>query len=388
MTATLAARLTPASTSERKLCRPMRLLLALPGLHRVARGAEVAMESIAEGLAQRGHRVTVVGSGHPRPGTTYRFIHAGCVPREKFESFPRIPTLRDHYSWEELTFAPGLAHSFVPGDYDATIACSYPWTNWILRARAGRHGPVHLFVTQNGDWMACATNREFRFFGCDGLVCTNPEYFERNRHRHRCRLIPNGVDPNLFHPGRGDRARFGLSEQRPVVLMVSALIPSKRVIEGIRAVAQAGDVQMFVAGAGEMREEVEKLGAELLPGRFVCTTVPRSDMPLLYRSADVFLHMSLDEPSANAYIEALASGLPIVTHDRAVTRWTLENTSELVDATALLAVADAIRRVLGEPRTAQAVNERVQLVRRRFTWQAIAAEYEAFLGEIRELRDG
>ena len=38
-------------------------------------------------------------------------------------------------------------------------------------------------------------------------------------------------------------------------------------------------------------------------------------MPGLYRSAEVLLHMSVDEPFGNIYVEALASGLPVVTHD-------------------------------------------------------------------------
>ena len=42
----------------------MKILMALPGLHRVSRGAEVAFESVASGLAQSGEiEVTVAGSG-------------------------------------------------------------------------------------------------------------------------------------------------------------------------------------------------------------------------------------------------------------------------------------------------------------------------------------
>ena len=45
-------------------------------------------------------------------------------------------------------------------------------------------------------------------------------------------------------PVAGDRARFGLPEDRPVVLMVSALIASKRVLEGIEAVARTEDLAL------------------------------------------------------------------------------------------------------------------------------------------------
>ena len=45
---------------------PMRILFALPGLHRHDRGAEVAFIAIARELARAGHAVTLIGSG-PRP---------------------------------------------------------------------------------------------------------------------------------------------------------------------------------------------------------------------------------------------------------------------------------------------------------------------------------
>src|SRR3546814_12350094 len=88
---------------------------------------------------------------------------------------------------------------------------------------------MQIFVTQNGDWPAYASNTEYRSFSCDGLVCTNPDYLERNSVRWNCALIPNGVDLARFSPGAAERARFGLPEGRPIVLMVSAFLPTKQI---------------------------------------------------------------------------------------------------------------------------------------------------------------
>ena len=151
---------------------------------------------------------------------------------------------------------------------------------------------------------------------CDGLVCTNPEYFERNRERYRCALIPNGVDLDRFHPGPAERERFGLPRTGPIVLMVSALIASKNVAEGIAAVARVPGATLVVAGDGPLRDELHKLAGELLPGRFLQLTVPAPDMPALYRSADAFMHLSLDESFGNVFVEAMATGLPIVAFER------------------------------------------------------------------------
>ena len=111
----------------------MRILFALPGLHRYDRGAEIAFISIAEQLGIMGDTVTLIGSGKDRVSAPYRFLHAGSLPREKFESFLLVPFLRNESAYEELTFAPGLLRAYHPSDYDVTIACSYPFTNWIPR---------------------------------------------------------------------------------------------------------------------------------------------------------------------------------------------------------------------------------------------------------------
>ena len=162
----------------------MRILFALSGLHRHDRGAEIAFISLAEELARLGESVTLIGSGKQRSSTPYRFITAGSLARENFEFLPSIPFLRDDCAYEELTFVPSLLKRYRPNDYDVTLTCGYPFSNWILRRPTlwGQR-PPHVFVTQNGDWPARANNAEYRFFGCEGLVCTNPDYYERTKSR-------------------------------------------------------------------------------------------------------------------------------------------------------------------------------------------------------------
>jgi glycosyltransferase involved in cell wall biosynthesis len=156
--------------------------------------------------------------------------------------------------------------------------------------------PRHLFVTQNGEWAAQASNSEFRFFRCDGLVCTNPEFYQRNRARWLCKLIPNGADFARFSPGLGEREEFGLPKDRRIVLMVSSLIPTKRVEVGIAAVARLSNVHLVVAGDGERRsprppQNSYQEGSPEYPS-------PLTKMPQLYCSASAFLHLSTDEPSS------------------------------------------------------------------------------------------
>jgi len=355
----------------------LRIAVALPGLHRVARGAETAFEQIARALAHLGHHVTVFGSGNERPGEPYQFRHVPCVPREKFERWPRIPFLRSHYAWEEITFAANLLGQYRPTDFDVSLTCSYPYTSWVLRRGETRH----VFVTQNGDWMVHSRDAEYRFFDCDGLVCTNPQYFARHAGRYPAALIPNGVDASVFSPGPADRAHYALPTSGPVALMVSALIPSKHVIEGIQAAAKIPDLFLFVAGDGECRAEVDKEAQRLMPGRFLRRSLPPTEMSALYRCADVLLHMSQDEPFGIAYTEALATGLPIVTHDWEGTRWALEDCALLVDSTNQPAVTAALSQAITD-KSPQNIQKRRDLAERRFSWQRIGEEYSDFLLEL------
>jgi glycosyltransferase involved in cell wall biosynthesis len=358
----------------------MRILFVLPGLHRYDRGAEIAFISVASELAKTGDTVTLIGSGNERVGSPYRFLRAASLRREHFESFPSIPALRSEYAYEELSFVPGLLSRYRPSDYDVTITCGYPFSNWVLRRPIFRGSrPPHVFVTQNGDWPAFANNSEFRFFACEGLVCTNPDFFDRNKTRWRCRLIPNGVDCNRFSPGSAQRALFDIPSDRVIVLMVSALIPSKRVEVGVEAVSRIPAAHLVIAGDGPLRDIINETAARLLPGRFTHLSVPPDQMPALYRSADVFLHLSKNEPFGNVYIEAMACGLPVVGHDSARSRWIMGPDEFLLDTESPSAIAKQIELALHASRGASP-NRSTKAA--AFSWTKIARQYRDFLQEV------
>lgn len=353
----------------------------LPGAHRVARGAEGAFESIADELARAGQAVTLVGGGPARADRSYRYVEVPHRPRERFERFPTFPPFRSDIHWEQLGFAARLPRAYRPEDFDVTVSCDFPFVNWQLRRRRAPHGgPRHVYVTGNGDWPAHSSRSEFRFFDCDGLVCTNPTHLARNRDRYLTRLIPNGVDPERFRPNGGERARFGVPTDRPAALMVSALVPYKRVLEGIDVVAATDDMHLVVAGDGPERRRVDDHAAEVLPGRFTRLTVGSEEMPALYRSADVFLHMARDEPFGNVYIEALACGLPVVALDTENTRWIVGDDGFLADRDDPAAYVERIGAALAAP--PEAASERSQRCRTRFGWPVVGAQYLDFLREV------
>jgi glycosyltransferase involved in cell wall biosynthesis len=211
------------------------------------------------------------------------------------------------------------------------------------------------------------------------LVCTNPEFYERNKDRWRCALIPNGVDCDRFSPGPAHREQFGLPAGRPIVLMVSALIPSKRVQIGIEAVSHLADVHLAVAGDGPLRRDIDAVAAKLLPGRFTRLSVAPQDMPSLYRSADVFLHLSKDEPSSLAFVEAMACGLPVVAHDSPRMRYIAGDDEFLLATDDPKAIARHIKLAC-EASATQAQKRSMRVA--AFSWTNLAAMYRKFLQEV------
>lgn len=304
--------------------------MVLPGLGKVARGAETAYIHVARELAANSRvEVDLFGSGELRePGI--RFHRVPCAGRERYQWAPGLPLARNAYQLEEAGFILRLAASglYKAHRYDAVIHSGFPYTNWFLRTNRPRKGPAVVYWAQNGDWACTSSRSEFRFFGCDGLICLSPEQLARNEKRWNAVLVPNGVDPAKFHP---------LDQELPcrpanwpavkrVAIMASALVPTKRVEDAVRAVAQLPETGLVVAGDGPLREQLQKLGDELMPGRLLLAgSVPHQKLAGWLRQADLFLHTAEKEPFGIVYLEAMASGLPVVAPDEPTARWIVGN---------------------------------------------------------------
>jgi glycosyltransferase involved in cell wall biosynthesis len=366
----------------------MRIALMLPGSHHVSRGAEVAFESLAAELTRSGEDVTLFGSGPAREDRSYRYQRSGLIRRERFERFPKIRPFHADHVFEELTWAAGVLRHYRAADFDVTATCSFPFVNWLAThwPPLRRARPPHVFVTQNGDYPAFRQGLDYRLFDCDGLVCTNPLYYERQRTLWRSTLLPNGVDTARFKPGPAQRERFRIPEGVPAVLMVSALTESKRVLDVMGAVASVPDGYLVVAGDGPLRDRFDEMARTLLRGRSHRLVVPSEQMPDLYRSADVVLHPTLLESFGNVYIEAMATAVPVVAHDSIVTRWIMgEEHPGLVDTTDPALDKSAIDSALSSDRAG--LDTRAAAVAARFSWQTVADGYRAFFREVVDARD-
>jgi glycosyltransferase involved in cell wall biosynthesis len=131
--------------------------------------------------------------------------------------------------------------------------------------------------------------------------------------------VPKGVDSQRFRPdGASVRSSLRLDDKR-VVLTVARLVPIKNVRLLLDAVAmlreRVGNVHLVVVGDGPeanaLKAQARVLG--ISENVTFVGTVPFEETPAFYRAADVFALSSTFDNSPNVVLEAMASGVPIVT---------------------------------------------------------------------------
>jgi teichuronic acid biosynthesis glycosyltransferase TuaC len=195
----------------------------------------------------------------------------------------------------------------------------------------------------------------------------------------RIRVHYTGVDLDRFRPV-GDRAtaKAALGVQGPLLVSVGALIPRKSHHLTIEALTQLPDVTLMIAGQGPERAALEALAHRLgVAGRLrLLGPQPHDALPGLLAAADAGVLVSSSEGLANAWVETLACGTPLVLSDVGGARELIDRPEAgRIVARDAQAVAGALRELLAAPGDAQAIRATAE----RFTWEANAEALRAHL---------
>jgi teichuronic acid biosynthesis glycosyltransferase TuaC len=131
---------------------------------------------------------------------------------------------------------------------------------------------------------------------------------------HRVRVLRNGVDLVAFQPHERDRARHALGFTRPTLLAVGNLVPKKRHVVIIEALAQLPGMDLAIVGEGPERSRINACARRYgvadrihLLGR-----KPQEELPAVYSAADLLVHPSLREGWPNVLLESMACGTAVV----------------------------------------------------------------------------
>lgn len=205
----------------------------------------------------------------------------------------------------------------------------------------------------------------------------------------RIRVHYTGLDRARFHPMPRAEARQRISGQHALgvwpdgrlLLCVGALLPIKGQALAIRALLLLpDDVRLAIVGTGLHEPALRTLVTELgLDARVqFLGAVDHDVLPDLLSAADAMVLPSEREGLANAWIEALACGTPVVIPDVGGAREVvLDNSAgRIVDRTPE-AIAQGLAEVLADPPSQASVAANAE----RFSWDANAASLAAIYEE-------
>lgn len=200
-------------------------------------------------------------------------------------------------------------------------------------------------------------------------------------------VIPNGVDTTHFYPSLTPE----VSPHNPVIICLSRIDDKKGLEYAIKSMDDVlkhyPDAILNIVGDGNFRNELEKIvwKHKLTKNVRFMGVVPNTDVPDLLRSADIFLLPSLSEGFALTALEAMASGLPIISTPvgiipEMVSKW---NNGIIIPFKSSTAISNAIISLLDHPNIRLEYGKQsVKATREKYSWTTVAKKYEEIYQKI------
>jgi glycosyltransferase involved in cell wall biosynthesis len=273
---------------------------------------------------------------------------------------------------------------------------------------------VHVFVSSSGELLRLSIPMVFlaRFSGKKIVIHLHSSHF--GSRFQRWVKLTSGVlcqaDAIVVHSQRLKDmvGSFGLRSRRMNCLIDAELFRYRR-IEGVQprilvvqslearngtpAVVRAFGLvkqkyprsELVVVGDGSQRDELERMVAgEQLHGVDFAGRVSRRRMAELFRSADLFVNAVSGAEVPPAMLEALASGLPIISVDGRAIREVITDgiNGLLVDGRSHFKIADAIVSILETPGLAGKLSDSSRKEAQKHFWDNCRRDWVSLHSEI------
>ena len=339
----------------------------------IYRGVETFVHELSNRLVDLGHDITVYQNGPRIFGSKYKTVSMGLKIKWRTKPFG-IP-FTNYWSLLIRKFTNDVLKE-LNKDTDIVFPTNGQWETTLCKLWAVKNGKKVIISGQSGKGLEDRLNL---YTFPDVFVPISTHALRHSKARNpfvRLTYIPNGVDLNRFKPvGKS----YSLKLPRPIILTVGALVKSKRIDLIIKAVSRLSEASLLIVGDGEERENLEELANDLIPGRFKFLKAKHEEMPEIYRSADVFALLPYSsEAFGIVYVEAMASGLPVIAPNDEQRREIVGGGGILVDHTGepediAFAINEALSRNWGDKARKQA---------EKFDWDEIAKKYEKLFLEL------
>jgi len=273
---------------------------------------------------------------------------------------------------EMLTFSISVFPRLLLGKQTILFPVNGVWGVIACRILRALKGIPFVYSSQGGIDPLIAKQKPDIYFAINPKI---KSWFNKHFPKLKIPLIPNGVDINKFKPGTKPAS---LKLENPVFLCVAALIPNKSVDLSIKAVSKLKRGSLLIIGEGALKAELENLGNKLLgKKRFLIKKVPYMDIPSHYTASDMFTLASAKEPFGIVYLEAMASGIPVVATDDESRRYIVGQGGILCKTAIISEYAKALDKAV---KTDFDVKPRNQAT--KFSWEIISKKYSKAINEI------
>jgi glycosyltransferase involved in cell wall biosynthesis len=198
----------------------------------------------------------------------------------------------------------------------------------------------------------------------------------------RIHVTPLAAGPEFTIEGGDDaavHARYGL--RRPYLLAVGNLQPRKnlsRLIEAFNRLQARRDFRhdLVIVGTAKWGGAIgsvidhHALSDRVKPIGYVST----SDLPAIYRGAELFVYPSLYEGFGLPVLEAMACGTPVLASKGSAIPETAGSAARLIDTESVSELADGIAELCSQPKLRAQLREQGLARSRMFTWEQTASQ--------------
>lgn len=200
----------------------------------------------------------------------------------------------------------------------------------------------------------------------------------------RMRVILNGAEPSEFHPGTEDRAALGLPVGVPLALFAGDIRTGRKNLDSVlKALVDVPNLHLAIVGK-KAESPFPALAEQLGVAQRAHFLDFRRDISAIMRACDFFVFPSRYEACALVLVEALSSGLPILTAETTggAEVVTPETGIRLKDTEDVAALAAAMRELSADPARLKAMSAAAHAASAQYTWEKIASAYYALYQEL------
>ena len=349
---------------------------------------------VARAIADRGHDVILLASSvsdelasHPSV-TWIPILVEGWPTRLMKDQVFAWKSARWLHAHEEA-FDIALANGCITWASTAANAIHFVHSAWLqspVHTARVRSGPYawyqYLYSAVNAWWERKTLSETPHIIAVSHQV--RQELIDIGIDPPSIHVIHNGVDTEEFKPGPADRAALGLPTEVPLALFVGDIqTPRKNLDSVLHALDAISELHLAVVGSTE-GSVYPRMAATLGLSDRAHFLGFRNDVPDLMRAADLFVFPSRYEACSLVLLEALASGLPVITARTAGGAELITESSGRVlpDPNNVSALEDAIQSLVQHPDRLRRMSRSARALAEKHTWSIMAKQYLDLLRRI------